>query len=343
MKRLSIIVPIYNVEPYIERCLRSLEDQDISKNDYEIICVNDGSPDNSRDLVVRLQKEFDNITLIDQENQGVSLARNNGIDIAKGKYLLMVDPDDLIEANALKDKLEILDRYDLDVGITGFVILNEAMVEEYRYDPVHDNTILSGIEYSYRIRGRSDTRLPHRSWAIFIRRKFLNINELRYLAEVPYLEDGEFMARVLCIARKVCFLNNPFYIVTIRSGSATRSNLYHSERARSGFYRAALNLLEFKNNKQRSEKQKIFLNQPIIHFTTLYIISIKFFSFIGYYPQILHKIKGSPLKKLETKGCSDSYEKFAVFYNRSLLCFYLYWQYFRFRRSMGLRFKKMFQ
>ena len=65
MLRLSIIVPIYNVEPYIEKCLLSLEKQDIPGNEYEIICINDGSPDNSREVVVELQKEFENIILID--------------------------------------------------------------------------------------------------------------------------------------------------------------------------------------------------------------------------------------------------------------------------------------
>ena len=85
MKLLSVIIPIYKVEPYIERCLRSLLNQDLSKEDYEIICVNDGSPDNCREIVKRLQKEFENIILIDQENQGVSIARNKGADEEIGR------------------------------------------------------------------------------------------------------------------------------------------------------------------------------------------------------------------------------------------------------------------
>ena len=79
MKRLSIIIPMYNVASYVERCIRSLENQDIPKEDYELICINDGSPDNCKEIIVRLQKEFSNIILIDQENQGVSRARNNGV------------------------------------------------------------------------------------------------------------------------------------------------------------------------------------------------------------------------------------------------------------------------
>ena len=82
--QLSIILPIYNVAPYVEKCIRSLEDQDIPKDTYEIICVNDGSPDNSQQIVEKLQQEFSNIILINQKNQGVSVARNVGIEKARG-------------------------------------------------------------------------------------------------------------------------------------------------------------------------------------------------------------------------------------------------------------------
>jgi glycosyltransferase involved in cell wall biosynthesis len=74
--RLSIIVPAYKVEDFIERCIHSLENQDIAKADYEIIVTNDGSPDNSKVIVEKLQHEFSNIILVNQQNQGVSRARN---------------------------------------------------------------------------------------------------------------------------------------------------------------------------------------------------------------------------------------------------------------------------
>ena len=97
---LSIIVPAYKVEGYIERCIRSLEDQDLSKEQYEIIITNDGSPDRCKEIVESLQDEFPNIILINQENQGVSMARNNAMAIAKGKYILPIDPDDYVVPNS---------------------------------------------------------------------------------------------------------------------------------------------------------------------------------------------------------------------------------------------------
>ena len=120
--KLSIILPIYNVEPYVEKCLRSLEHQDMPKDDYEIICVNDGSPDNSKLIVERLQKEFSNIILINQTNKGVSVARNNAIKKAKGEYLLFIDPDDSVQPNCLSELLYNAKSKELDVVFFAFYI-----------------------------------------------------------------------------------------------------------------------------------------------------------------------------------------------------------------------------
>ncbi len=144
----------------------SLVAQDIPLYDYEIICVNDGSPDGCMEVVERLKKEFENIILIDQVNKGVSLARNAGIENSTGKYLLMVDPDDFILPNSLKNKLDIIEQNNLDVGLTGYIILDKDQREEYLYDPDHDsNEIVSGICYFSKYeQGKIEIRDPDRSW-----------------------------------------------------------------------------------------------------------------------------------------------------------------------------------
>ena len=93
---LSIIVPIYNVEKYVEKCIRSCEAQDISKEDYEIVVINDGSPDNSLKIVERIADEFPNIKIISQPNKGLSAARNTGMRNASGDYYMFVDSDEWI-------------------------------------------------------------------------------------------------------------------------------------------------------------------------------------------------------------------------------------------------------
>ena len=107
MTDLSIIVPVYNVEKYIRPCIESVFNQGLDDNCFEVIIVNDGTTDNSMEMITDIIRQHNNVTIINQENQGLSVARNNGIAIAKGQYILMPDSDDLLIDNSLKPLLEI--------------------------------------------------------------------------------------------------------------------------------------------------------------------------------------------------------------------------------------------
>lgn len=85
---LSIIIPIYNVENYIDRCLNSIFSQDSTINDYEVICVNDGTPDKSMDIINRYADKYGNIRIINQENKGLSVARNAGLNSPRKIYMV---------------------------------------------------------------------------------------------------------------------------------------------------------------------------------------------------------------------------------------------------------------
>lgn len=111
--KLSIIVPIYNVAPYLCKCVDSLLMQDIS--DYEIILVDDGSPDECPQICNEYAATHENIIVIHQDNAGLSAARNSGITIARGEYIWFVDSDDYIEPNVLNALMEQIERDDLDV------------------------------------------------------------------------------------------------------------------------------------------------------------------------------------------------------------------------------------
>lgn len=116
MLRLSFIVPVYNVEPYIEECIRSLYNQDIPQEEYEVICVDDCSPDGSRAIVERLQKEYSTLKLLTHtENKRQGGARNTGMKVAQGRYIWYVDSDDYIKSNCLKNLLELAEKEDLDI------------------------------------------------------------------------------------------------------------------------------------------------------------------------------------------------------------------------------------
>jgi glycosyltransferase involved in cell wall biosynthesis len=115
MKKLSIIVPLYKVEDYLGKCLDSLLSQGMPASDYEIIAINDGSPDASAAIARQYASAHPQIVFIDQENKGVSAARNAGLDRACGTFVLFVDPDDWIEENSLPPILDAAISQDLDV------------------------------------------------------------------------------------------------------------------------------------------------------------------------------------------------------------------------------------
>ncbi|MBR6737913.1 MAG: glycosyltransferase family 2 protein [Clostridia bacterium] len=106
--KVSIIVPIYNVAPFLEDCLNSLLNQDIQKDEYEIICVNDGSKDNSLDILNEYANKYSCVKVITQENMGVSGARNTGIKESKGEYIWFVDGDDWAKPNCISEILNLM-------------------------------------------------------------------------------------------------------------------------------------------------------------------------------------------------------------------------------------------
>lgn len=111
---LTIIIPVYNAQKYIDECLQSCLSQDIDKNDYQIICIDDGSTDNSLNILNEYKKNNSNIIVVSQKNSGVSVARNKGIGLAQGDYIWFVDSDDFIRHNCLSELKELAqEKYDI--------------------------------------------------------------------------------------------------------------------------------------------------------------------------------------------------------------------------------------
>lgn len=107
--KLSIVIPVYNVEKYVEKCLHSVLLQDISNEDYEVLILNDGSTDSSKNIVERYAGQYFNVRLFNHSNMGLSATRNRGLREAKGDYVWFIDSDDWIENNCLGDILKSLE------------------------------------------------------------------------------------------------------------------------------------------------------------------------------------------------------------------------------------------
>lgn len=208
---------MYNVELYIEDCLLSCLRQDIPASDYEIIVVNDGSPDRSLALAEHLASSVSNIRIVSQPNGGLSAARNTGVKHAKGDYLWFVDGDDCIRENCLKSLVEQCEREHLDMlAIAAANVINGCEVRRFSYT---DLSVISGGEVLDR--GRMQHCVP---FTIY-RRAFFLQHHLEFYPGI-FHEDSEFSPRSYYYAKRVGFSNEIVYLVTINPNSITRSINY---------------------------------------------------------------------------------------------------------------------
>lgn len=211
--KLSIILPVYNVEEYLEECLESLVNQNYSQ--YEIIAVNDGSTDNSLKILKKYQKKYSKVLKVyDKENGGVSTARNYGIEKAKGQYLFFVDSDDYILPNTLTtlDKY-IEEKHDLIV----FPFIAGPSKEESRPVKVFDTNIDN--PHKKYITGMPGPINKVCKKEIFIKNKIL-------FPVGIYHEDLATMPKLALHASNIKFLDEPLYFYRERPNSATTNKEY---------------------------------------------------------------------------------------------------------------------
>ncbi len=321
--RLSIIIPAYKVEDHIEKCIRSLETQNLPHSDYEIIVTNDGSPDKSREIVEKLQQEFSNILLVNQENQGVSMARNAALAIAKGNYIMPIDPDDYVLPNTLSASLEKAERQDLDVLYLGFEIFDANGLSIWHTDySQQQSQIYNGVEGYFASRGKS-VRDPDRSWAILYKNSLLNHYQIRYPKSVPFLEDGCFLVKVFSVAKRVGFDNCKFHQRTTSIGSATVTGVYFSDRAITGYLNAALDIKKFASEQTLSPKQIGLTNHGIVNFVLLSLFPLVSFNSLGRLFQTVQKVKSLGFSKLPIEGVVFPYHRYACNFNFSPFYFIL--------------------
>lgn len=218
--KLSLVIPMYNVELYIERCLNSCINQNLSPNEYEIIVINDGSKDNSLSIVEKIVQKYTNIHVISQINGGLSSARNTGLKNARGKYIWFIDSDDWIEPNVLKTLYDAASQNDLDILRFAWNIVDE---KNQKYsdssDAIHMpiyNECLSGIEYTKKVLG-TVLYVP----SFLYRREYLLEHSFFFKQGITY-EDVEFNTRIIPPASRVMSIPQICYNYFQRNNSITK-------------------------------------------------------------------------------------------------------------------------
>lgn len=215
-KKLSIIVPVYNVSAYLDTCINSIAIQDLDRDQYEIIAVNDGSTDDSISILENLKKQFSNLIIITQENQGLSGARNTGLNNASGTYILFVDADDYILPNVLKKLIEDAQNYKTDILEFGALGITPNKDIVYSITASTNNKVLTGELYL------SEVRYMSSACNKLYNLGFLNNNNLRFMPSV-YIEDIEFNSRAVFLSNRVLAINTIIAHFLQREGSITRT------------------------------------------------------------------------------------------------------------------------
>ncbi len=220
--KISIIVPIYNVEMYIRECIQSIVKQGIEE--YEIICVDDGSTDRSAAIIKELMQDESRIKLICQENQGLSCARNTGILAAKGKYICFVDSDDVLQENCLEKLYASAEKNNLDILTYRIseLILDESLekdrgalerhyIYKHSYQGVYVGKDLFAEMMKY-------SEFLSAAWLLFINRQWLLEKNIMFYPGIIY-EDNLFSIQCYLAAAKMEHMELKVYKYRIRKNS----------------------------------------------------------------------------------------------------------------------------
>lgn len=216
---LTIIVPVYNVENYIRSSLESLFRQGLDERRFEVVVVNDGTKDKSMEVIQDIIAQHSNVTVVNQENQGLSVARNTGLKHAAGEYILFVDSDDLLIDNTLKSLLDCAVSTSVDMVMGDFVKLSDKQIDNY----VPSFSEVESIEMS-----GEDAFVHYLNprecfvWRTLYRRHFLLDNSIMFIPGI-YFEDVPFTTECYLKAERCISMPIPFYIYRQRPNSIVSS------------------------------------------------------------------------------------------------------------------------
>lgn len=249
MPKISIIIPVYNAEQYLEECLLSISQQTFT--DFEIWAINDGSKDRSLEILKKHQEKEPRLHILSQENKGVSAARNLGLENATGEYITFVDADDTLPNDAFSG---IITPAQVELIIGSFITKNHQLVlpslnisQTYTEK---ENLIADFITWKLKIRLGS----------FFVKRTVITTNNIRFSAQYKYAEDVHFITKCLYYANSNKVVEKGLYEYCLRENSTITQFGY--ERFHSYF--AKKELYEFfKEKEQFPSVEKIYLGYQL--------------------------------------------------------------------------------
>ena len=258
---ISIIIPIYNGEKYIDRCLNVLGK---IKEDIEVILINDGSTDKTNQKLQKYNNN-DNIKIIEQENSGVSVARNKGLDIVKGDYVMFCDIDDYYDENVISCVKDELAKKKPDLLIFGRKdIQGEKIICKYPIAETKDD--INNVEYleNFFCNGKHTYIVSNKVY----KREIIQKNNVRFNPKFIYSEDTLFNLEYITYCKKISVAENCYYMRTYNEGSA----IYKKH---NNFYFENTKIIEqFSNYVKNKKLYKKSINELYKHYSLVAIYRI---------------------------------------------------------------------
>ena len=298
-QKVSIVIPVYNVEKYIERCLKSILNQTLDS--IEVIVIDDGSTDNSGKICDEFSSKYKNIKTIHKKNEGVSSARNLGITLAKGEYIGFVDPDDFIHINMYKVLYENAKKVNSDIAV--------CSVNEIRGNEIftEDNTG-KFIKYSKSeaISGYFNDRYPfnHNYLCNKLFRKKL-FDNVRLNEKIAYQEDSEIMIKLLNASDSIAYIGKPLYNYDLREGSLSSGKI---SKRKITAERAFYSIYEYTGYNICEYKSKALLKYIGLVFNIVIEIIKNYGEYKEEYLNMITRIKEIYYELLKTKGIPVKYK-----------------------------------
>lgn len=319
MNSISFIIPVYNVERYLVKCVESILEQRI--DGVEIILIDDGSTDNSGIICDELARKNKNIAVVHQKNSGVSATRNIGIDKSNSKYIMFVDSDDYLEGNSLSEICKYLENNNYEMIFFGYnkvdeegniISINESVFKKKIYDKL--NFVKDIID--------ANEILPTTPWQYLIKASVIKNNKIKYDEQLNYSEDFDFNVKCLESVKSIKSVDKIIYNYRLRENSATTfltyKNILDNINVKRKYYRKynnsrladmytgiVCNLFMLKNKDERKiianiiKEDKDILSNTKLFYHNLACLLFKIFGFY-YGSKIFYFLKQSK-KQIEQK------------------------------------------
>lgn len=224
--KISVIVPVYNVENYLTRCLESIVNQTF--NEIEIICINDGSTDSSKQILEEFQRQDNRILIIDKNNSGYGASCNMGLRLAQGEHICIIEPDDFIDNKMFEDLYNLSSKHNADVVKSSFYEYKDAQNgEEEKISKIDWNEQYKMPDKVFRIKDCPQFMYFHPSiWTCLYRKSFLDKNNIRFVeAKGAGWTDNPFQVKTLCLAKRIFYTNQAYYYYRLTNPTSSSNVL----------------------------------------------------------------------------------------------------------------------